>query len=164
MDTDRIWKAKGRTDEKQSKIWRIHCLAGKYFHRKYQWIESEVVKRYCYWKVLFVNGKLLAIVEAKKYGVGAQNVLEQAKRYAKGVVHNVGRWGEYMVPFLFSSSGEQVFFIDVRFPQNISRSLQDFYSPDALWEFFNRDDVYAFNWLVFVFHILLPALALRVRF
>jgi type I restriction enzyme R subunit len=57
---------------------------------------------------LFVNGKLLAIVEAKKYGVGAQNVLEQAKRYAKGVVHNVGRWGEYMVPFLFSSSGEQL--------------------------------------------------------
>ncbi|NJM79275.1 MAG: hypothetical protein HC854_05995, partial [Flavobacterium sp.] len=36
---------------------------------------------------LFVNGKLLGIVEAKKYGIGAQNVLEQAKRYARGVVH-----------------------------------------------------------------------------
>src|SRR5215211_3669742 len=60
---------------------------------------------------LFVNGKLLGIVEAKKYGIGAQNVLEQAKRYAKGVVHSIGRWGEYMVPFLFSSSGEQVFFL-----------------------------------------------------
>ena len=55
---------------------------------------------------LFVNGKLLGIVEAKKYGIGAQNVLEQAKRYAKGVIHNVGKWGEYYVPFLFSSSGE----------------------------------------------------------
>ncbi|MFN2459015.1 MAG: type I restriction endonuclease, partial [Chitinophagaceae bacterium] len=62
---------------------------------------------------LFVNGKLLGIVEAKKYGIGAQNVLEQAKRYARGVMHTFGKWNEYMVPFLFSSNGEQVFFLDV---------------------------------------------------
>jgi type I restriction enzyme, R subunit len=96
---------------------------------------------------LFVNGKLLGIIEAKKYGVGAQNVLEQAKRYAKGVVHSIGRWGEYMVPFLFSSSGEQVYFIDVRNKINTSRSLQDFYSPHALWEFFNRDTKQSESWL-----------------
>lgn len=96
---------------------------------------------------LFVNGKLLGIVEAKKYGIGAQNVLEQAKRYARGVVHNIGRWGEYMVPFLFSSSGEQVFFIDVRHTQNLSRPLQDFYSPQALWEFYNRDEILSSLWL-----------------
>ena len=97
---------------------------------------------------LFVNGKLLGIVEAKKYGIGAQNVLEQAKRYAKGVIHNVGRWGEYMVPFLFSSNGEQVFFLDIRNQKNTSRSLEDFYSPSALWEFFNRDVTESFNWLL----------------
>lgn len=96
---------------------------------------------------LFVNGKLLGIIEAKKYGIGAQNVLEQAKRYAKGVVHNAGRWGEYMVPFLFSSNGEQVYFVDVRNPQNISRQLQDFYSPQALWEFYTRDEVLSSAWL-----------------
>lgn len=33
---------------------------------------------------LFVKGKLLGIIEAKKVGVGPQNVLEQAKRYSKG--------------------------------------------------------------------------------
>src|SRR6266542_4424772 len=97
---------------------------------------------------LFVNGKLLGITEAKKYGVGAQNVLEQAKRYAKGVVHNIGRWGEYMVPFLFSSNGEQVFFLDVRNQKNTIRSFEDFYSPHALWEFFNRDSKESFNWLL----------------
>jgi type I restriction enzyme, R subunit len=97
---------------------------------------------------LFVNGQLLGIMEAKKYGIGAQNVLEQAKRYARGVVHNVGRWGEYMVPFLFSSSGEQVYFLDVRQPQNLSRSLQDFYSPQALLEFFQRNETSANNWFV----------------
>lgn len=95
---------------------------------------------------LFVNGKLLGIIEAKKYGIGAQNVLEQAKRYARGVVHNAGRWGEYMVPFLFSSSGEQVFFLDVRYAQNLGRPLEDFYSPQALWEFFQRDEVMANTW------------------
>jgi type I restriction enzyme R subunit len=31
----------------------------------------------------FVQGKLLGILEAKKVGVGAQNVLEQAKRAVK---------------------------------------------------------------------------------
>lgn len=97
---------------------------------------------------LFVNGKLLGIIEAKKYGIGAQNVLEQAKRYARGVAHQTGRWGEYMVPFLFSSSGEQVFYIDVRHRQNISRQLQDFFSPEALWEFFNRDETSADNWFL----------------
>jgi type I restriction enzyme, R subunit len=95
---------------------------------------------------LFVNGQLLGIVEAKKYGIGAQNVLEQAKRYARGVVHSIGRWGEYMVPFLFSSSGEQVYFLDVRQPQNLSRSLQDFYSPHALSEFFLRNETAANEW------------------
>ncbi len=96
---------------------------------------------------LFVQGKLLGIVEAKKYGVGAQNVLEQAKRYARGVVHSIGRWGEYMVPFLFSSNGEQVFFIDVRDGKNTSRKLEDFYSGSALLEFYNRDSKACFKWL-----------------
>lgn len=95
---------------------------------------------------LFVNGKLLAILEAKKHGINAENVLEQAKRYARGVVRNAGRWGKYMVPFLFSSSGELVYFLDVRDPKNISRQLQDFYNPEALWEFFNRNDAMAHQW------------------
>jgi type I restriction enzyme R subunit len=33
---------------------------------------------------LFVKGRLLGIVEAKKYGVSSENVLEQAKRYSRG--------------------------------------------------------------------------------
>jgi len=34
---------------------------------------------------LFVKGKLLGIIEAKKVAVNPQNVLEQAKRYSRGV-------------------------------------------------------------------------------
>ena len=40
---------------------------------------------------LFVNGKLLGIIEAKKIAIGAENVLEQAKRYSKGVKQTIGR-------------------------------------------------------------------------
>jgi len=41
---------------------------------------------------LFVDGKLLGIIEAKKVSVGPQNVLEQAKRYSQGVHEGVGKW------------------------------------------------------------------------
>jgi len=41
---------------------------------------------------LFVGGKLLGIIEAKKITVNPQNVLEQAKRYARGVFAAAGEW------------------------------------------------------------------------
>ena len=40
---------------------------------------------------LFVNGKLLGIVEVKRLSIGAGNVLEQAKRYSKSVAKTVSR-------------------------------------------------------------------------
>ena len=46
---------------------------------------------------LFVNGQLLGIIEAKKLTVGAENVLEQAKRYSRGVPKTVGEWRGYKV-------------------------------------------------------------------
>ena len=55
---------------------------------------------------LFVKGRLLGIIEAKKVGVGPQNVLEQAKRYSEGAADGPGNWNGYHVPFLYSSNGE----------------------------------------------------------
>jgi type I restriction enzyme R subunit len=65
---------------------------------------------------LFAKGKLLGIIEAKKVKVkvSPQNVLEQAKRYSKGAFDGAGNWNGYRVPFLFSSNGEVVWFLDVR--------------------------------------------------
>lgn len=54
----------------------------------------------------FVNGSFLGILEAKKVTVNPQNVLEQAKRYARGVVNGPGNWNGYHVPFLYASNGE----------------------------------------------------------
>lgn len=88
---------------------------------------------------LFVEGRLIAILEAKKVTVATLNTLEQAKRYAKGLVHSIGTWNGYMVPFLYASNGEQISFLDVRHTQNLSRPLSDFYTPQALKELFNRN-------------------------
>lgn len=88
---------------------------------------------------LFVEGRLLGILEAKKVTVATINTLEQAKRYAKGLVHSIGVWNGYMVPFLYSSNGELIAFLDVRNKNNLSISLADFHTPAALKELFNRN-------------------------
>ena len=88
---------------------------------------------------LFVDGKLIGILEAKKVTVATLNTLEQAKRYAKGLVHSIGTWNGYMVPFLYSTNGELISFLDVRRSSNLSRSLAEFHTPAALKELFNRN-------------------------
>ena len=95
---------------------------------------------------LFVQGKLLGIIEAKKISVGAGNVLEQAKRYARGVPNTIGEWRDYKVPFLYSTNGELIFHLDVRKKENNSCQLIDFHSPQALLDKFNRDTAKAERW------------------
>lgn len=96
---------------------------------------------------LVVNGKLLGIVEAKKLEVGAQNVLEQAKRYSKGAYKTVGEWSEYKVPFLYSSNGELIYYLDVRANKNLSRQIFGFHSPEAIETLFNTKREIALQWL-----------------
>ena len=97
---------------------------------------------------LFVQGKLLGIVEAKKLAVGAENVLEQAKRYSRGVKQTVGEWRDYKVPFLYSSNGELIFHLDVRKKENTSYEISDFHSPQALLDKFTRNTVGAEKWFL----------------
>jgi type I restriction enzyme R subunit len=96
---------------------------------------------------MFVEGKLLGIIEAKKLTVAPENALEQAKRYSKGVTSGVGLWRGYKVPFLYSSNGEEIYHLDIRNEKNISRQIDDFHTPEALKELFERDDYMAFDWL-----------------
>ena len=97
---------------------------------------------------LFVNGKLLGIIEAKKIAVGAENVLEQAKRYSRGVQQTIGEWRGYKVPFLYSTNGEITFHLDVRNKENISYRISDFHSPQALLDKFNRNTEGAEKWFL----------------
>jgi type I restriction enzyme R subunit len=81
---------------------------------------------------LFVGGRCLGIVEAKKVTVNPQNVLEQAKRYGRGVFDAVGQWNEFRVPFLYASNGTLVWHLDTRPERLVSRQLSEFHTPDAL--------------------------------
>ena len=97
---------------------------------------------------LFVKGQLLGIIEAKKIAVGAENALEQAKRYAQSVPDTIGKWRTYTVPFLYSTNGEIIFHLDIRKKENTSYRLSNFHSPQALLDKFNRDTQSAENWFL----------------
>lgn len=88
---------------------------------------------------LFVKGKLLGILEAKKTAVNPQNVLEQAKRYSSGCKKTIGSWHNFKVPFLYASNGTQIWFADVRDEIYYAREILNFHTPDALEEMFSRD-------------------------
>ena len=96
---------------------------------------------------LVVNGKLLAVIEAKKLDVGAANVLEQAKRYSRGALNTLGEWDGYHIPFLYSSNGELIWHLDVRNNVNLSRQIYGFHTPEALATMFNSFKEPAIKWL-----------------
>src|SRR5437868_12722251 len=88
---------------------------------------------------LFVGGRCLGIVEAKKVTVNPQNVLEQAKRYAAGVFDAAGEWNGLRVPFLYASNGTIIWHLDTRTKKLVSRQLSDFNTPEALQARFAHD-------------------------
>ena len=96
---------------------------------------------------LFVDGKLLGIIEAKRLGVGPQNVLEQAKRYSQGATVSTGNWHGFRVPFLYSSNGELHWFIDIRDDKALSRQVSNLHPPAALVDMAARDQQKALAWL-----------------
>jgi type I restriction enzyme R subunit len=96
---------------------------------------------------LVVNGKLLGVIEAKKLEVGAENVLEQAKRYSKDVNNTIGEWNKYYIPFLYSSNGELIYHLDVRDSKNLSRQIFSFHTPEAMETLFNLKREPALKWL-----------------
>jgi len=96
---------------------------------------------------LVVNGLLLGFIEAKKLEVGAENVLEQAKRYSKGAPATIGEWNGYRVPFLYSSNGELIYYLDARDDRNLSRQIFRFHTPESIESSFLDDKARASAWL-----------------
>src|SRR5438552_12164792 len=97
---------------------------------------------------LFVSGRLLGIIEAKKVTVNPQNVLEQAKRYAAGVFDAVGEWNGLRVPFLYASNGTIIWHLDTRAKKLVSRQVSDFNTPEALEARFAHDASAAESYLL----------------
>jgi type I restriction enzyme R subunit len=88
---------------------------------------------------LFVGGRLLGIVEAKKVSLGPQNVLVQAERYARGAAGTNFSLRGFHVPFLYATNGDETWFHDIRSAQDRSRKIADFHTPRALVEMLASD-------------------------
>ena len=103
---------------------------------------------------LFVDFKLVAILEAKKLDTDVASVIDnQCSEYAKGIrvedyPYCVGEWNGFHVPFLFASNSraycEQletksgIWFRDVR-EQTKPHALRGWYSPEELLQLINKE-------------------------
>mgnify|MGYP000975250493 CR=1 FL=1 len=97
--------------------------------------------------VLFHDGTPLAVVEGKKVSLAPQNVISQAERYARAFQGSGISFGEYNIPFAYSTNGEEVWFRDLRWKNSRSRQVSGFHSPEALREMLQRDLASSEQWL-----------------
>ncbi|MGV8038574.1 MAG: type I restriction-modification enzyme R subunit C-terminal domain-containing protein [Thermoanaerobaculaceae bacterium] len=88
---------------------------------------------------LTLDGRVVGIVEAKRIGVGTQEVLTQAERYARGLTGSPFNFEGLRTPFLYATNGEAIHFRDVRHPLARARKLAAFHTPQALRELLDRD-------------------------
>jgi type I restriction enzyme R subunit len=88
---------------------------------------------------LWLERRVVGVVEAKKLTVGPQNVLTQAERYARGLRDSPFNFAGLRAPFLYSTNGEVIWFHDVRHPLSRSRRVARFHTPAALAELLERD-------------------------
>ncbi len=99
--------------------------------------------------VLFLYGKSLAVVEAKKIGLGPQNVLGQAQRYARHIRQpGFGEYNGYKVPFAYSTNGKVIWFQDFRPAASRSREIKEFHTPTALEEYLSTDVTQHAFWFI----------------
>lgn len=97
--------------------------------------------------ILFNKARALAVVEGKKVAVGPQNVLQQALRYSKDIQNTAFNFGEYKLPFAYSTNGKIIWFQDLRNPLNRSRQVAAIHTPDALEDLLSKDDKASIAWL-----------------
>ena len=81
--------------------------------------------------VLFVDGKALGVVEAKKAGTTLIGVEEQAARYARARKWIPQRWADPL-PFTYESTGVETLVVDRRDPEARSRPVYTFHRPEHL--------------------------------
>jgi type I restriction enzyme R subunit len=91
-------------------------------------------------------GRIVGIVEAKRVSKSPQEILEQARRYSRGVENSPFTFGEYGVPFIYATNGEIIWHQDLRQDKSRSRKVSLFHTPDALEETLTRDVLNACSW------------------
>jgi type I restriction enzyme R subunit len=140
VDTVRISFAKGARPEKGKNL----AIA--------EWPTTSGPADY----VLFAGLTPIATVEAKRRNIDVSGALQQAKRYSRGFhfsdnfLSPGGPWGEFQIPFAFSSNGRPylrqlatlsgTWFCDLRNPENLGYALDGWYTPEGLVALLKRTD------------------------
>lgn len=83
---------------------------------------------------LAVDGRVVGILEAKRFGVDPENVLSQAERYARGLSSTGFERDGLRAPLLWSTNGNEIHFRDVRHVLSGAREVRDFLTPAAIRE------------------------------
>jgi len=89
--------------------------------------------------ILFVEGKALGVVEAKKEGSTLSVVAEQSARYSHAHKWIPQRWADPL-PFTYESTGAETNFRDQRDPNSRSRTVFAFHTPEHLLDLVQQTD------------------------
>ena len=89
--------------------------------------------------LLYLDGRPVADVEAKKPEVGPQEVIGQAKRYSRTLADSPFRFGDARIPFVYSTNGYLIYHADLRSSLVTQREVARFHTPQALRERLSRD-------------------------
>ncbi|MFE9723631.1 DEAD/DEAH box helicase family protein [Streptomyces sp. NPDC005794] len=91
--------------------------------------------------VLYVDGKIVGVIEAKREGDHLSGALAQNERYAKGVLkeHALAVWRE-SEPFAFryATTGTETYFVNRLDPEARSREVFSFHRPETVAAWMER--------------------------
>ncbi|WP_432046276.1 DEAD/DEAH box helicase family protein [Streptomyces asiaticus] len=93
--------------------------------------------------VLYVDGRIVGVVEAKREGDHLSSAVEQNDRYAAGVLkeHRLAVWRE-TEPFAFryATTGAETYFVNRLDPDARSREVFSFHRPETVLDWMRRAD------------------------
>ena len=89
--------------------------------------------------LLFVNGKAIGVLEAKKAELSLSGVENQSQGYACNLPEGV-RCYQMPLPFVYESNGSEIYFRDCRDEVCRSRRLFAFHKPETLFELISNED------------------------
>ena len=104
---------------------------------------------------LFVDTKMIGVIEAKALHKDIPSVIDyQGKEYSRNIrkedsEYQMGKWGEYKVPFTFATNGRTylkqletksgIWFLDLRNPSNNPTALHGWISPMGMIELLEKN-------------------------
>lgn len=90
---------------------------------------------------LFVNGRAIGIIEAKRAEDDPRSIDDQSSRYIEGFPVDVVQW-QTPLPFVYESNGSKTCFRDLRDPAPRQRYIFTFHRPEALLELLHENPTF----------------------